>query len=149
MLAFGLILLLIVALFIGFVVYTLVDQTTGVPMELGNLELSLTPLQLFAAGAAALALLALALWLVQVGAKRRAARAREMRELRARAAQSDRLDRSDRVATPLSSTDARGTAAHGAAADGAVADDTVVAPSRRDVVDNDEPEYIPGSFSRD
>lgn len=147
MLAFGLILLLIVAAFIGFVVYTLLDQTAGLPMELGSLELSMTPLQLFAAGAAALALLALALWLVQVGARRRAARAREMRDLRARAAQTERADHTaqpERViradeTSPLPATEARRPATN----------DTVAAPTRRDVIDNDDPEYIPGSFGRD
>lgn len=89
MVVFGLILLLLALIVIGYV-WLATAGMTPVSIDYGFLNVEVSPWWLFLAGGITLAVATSGLWLIGVGAKSSARRAREVRELRRQAKESDR-----------------------------------------------------------
>lgn len=89
MVVFGLILLILAILVIGYV-WLATGGMAPVSIDYGILNVELSPLWFFFAGGITLAVATSGLWLMGVGAKASARRAKEVRELRRQAQDADR-----------------------------------------------------------
>lgn len=100
MLIFGLLLVLLAAAVITYMVLATAGES-AIPLDYGILNVEMQPLWLFLAGAATVAVAAIGLWLMAVGARSKARRAKEMRELRKQAKDQDRrIERSGDATAP-------------------------------------------------
>lgn len=95
MLIFGLLLLLLAAAVITYMILA-TNGMADIRLDYGILNLDLPPLWLFLAGALTVAVAAIGLWLMAIGARSKARRAKEVRELRKQAKTQDRrVERAD------------------------------------------------------